>query len=83
MAKGLGELKRAGLKHAARLWRHKCHTCKNAKVAAALTSALAAMKRDPAAYRGVTREVLWDWSGAKAAGIGKDAFGKHLKTHCE
>lgn len=62
--------------------RRKCRTCRHPEVCRATNEALADMAKRPAEYRGVSTIVLWEWSGAKAAGIGACAYRNHLLAHC-
>lgn len=59
----------------------RCGTCKRAPVTAAINRALADIKKRPEAYRGVTQKGLYEWCGAKAAGILFDSWRKHLIAH--
>lgn len=61
--------------------RVKCRTCRDSKMADAVDEAVAAAIKNPERYRGLNTMTLWEWSGAKAKGIGQSAFRVHLLTH--
>ena len=59
----------------------KCITCRNREIAAELDRALGAAIANPAKYAGLSVPALWEWCGAKAAGIGQSALRMHLVGH--
>lgn len=56
--------------------KNRCGTCRLPAVRAAMAEALAAMQKHPDKYRGVNQVAVFDWCGAKAAGVRFDAWRK-------